>query len=312
MVEAGSAYEDAIGRGLSDLEAADIANDVFARNVQSLSLSNGVQAAIGFIPNLPRIGAGLSKLAEKGLIKVTWKGGKLVFEGVTEGFEEYHQQIIQMQERGEDVNEWALANNWSNDELRAALLLGAILGVAMGGAMDLTETAIGIRQATIANVPDAILPGYLAIKADAIRQGISVVNAETVVLNWLSQQQGGPEWVKQVVDSVTTQARLSEMRASSTQEAQDLVDRATSTTKPVEGITYTVQNAGTENEDYRGAHRAPTGEHGEGSLDAMNRTYPDDIYDADAARIYGDRSDTRLDAKAIRLISSLRGKPDAE
>src|SRR5574343_660252 len=34
MVEAGSAYEDAIGRGLSDLEAADIANDVFARNVQ--------------------------------------------------------------------------------------------------------------------------------------------------------------------------------------------------------------------------------------------------------------------------------------
>lgn len=64
--------------------------------------------------------------------------------------------------------------------------------------------------------------------------------------------------------------------------------------------------------DYRGSHRAPTGEFGEGSLDAMDRTYPDDVYDADASRIYGDRADARLDAKAAAIIRRFRGKPNAE
>ena len=65
-------------------------------------------------------------------------------------------------------------------------------------------------------------------------------------------------------------------------------------------------------EDYHGVHRAPTGEFGEGSLAAMDKTYPDDVYAPDAARVYGDRADPRLDVKAARLIRSLRNKPDAE
>ena len=67
-----------------------------------------------------------------------------------------------------------------------------------------------------------------------------------------------------------------------------------------------------EGGDYRGAHRAPTGEFSEGSLAAMDKTYPDDVYAPDAARVYGDRADPKLDAKAARLIRSLRNKPDAE
>jgi len=65
-------------------------------------------------------------------------------------------------------------------------------------------------------------------------------------------------------------------------------------------------------DDYRGSHRAPTGEFGEGSLDAMDRTYPKDIYDRDAGRIYGDGSSPILDSKIAALIRRLRGKPDAE
>ena len=64
--------------------------------------------------------------------------------------------------------------------------------------------------------------------------------------------------------------------------------------------------------NYRGQHRAPTGEFGEGSLDAMDRTYPKDIYDQDAGRIYGDGSSPILDSKIAALIRRLRGKPDAE
>jgi len=61
-------------------------------------------------------------------------------------------------------------------------------------------------------------------------------------------------------------------------------------------------------DDYRGTHKAPSGENGEGSLDAMDRTYPDDIYSANGARYYG--SGNKNDAEMIRIIQNLRGKPD--
>jgi hypothetical protein len=64
-------------------------------------------------------------------------------------------------------------------------------------------------------------------------------------------------------------------------------------------------------EDYRGTHRAPRGEFGEGSLDAMDRTYPDDLYSPNGARYYGDTVNASQDRAMHRLILSLRGKPDA-
>jgi len=66
----------------------------------------------------------------------------------------------------------------------------------------------------------------------------------------------------------------------------------------------------TSEDDYRGTHRAPTGEFGEGSLDAMNRTYPDDIYSAQGWRFYGD-GESLMDKEAHRVITNLKGKPDA-
>lgn len=62
-------------------------------------------------------------------------------------------------------------------------------------------------------------------------------------------------------------------------------------------------------DDYRGQHKAPTGKNGEGSLDAMDRTYPDDIYSPKGSRYYGS-GNPALDKKAHDLIVSLRGKPD--
>jgi hypothetical protein len=70
--------------------------------------------------------------------------------------------------------------------------------------------------------------------------------------------------------------------------------------------------ATTASEDYRGVHRAPRGEFGEGSLDAMNKTYPADIYSPDAPRLYGDRHSASMDRKAHKVIMSVRGKPNAE
>jgi hypothetical protein len=64
--------------------------------------------------------------------------------------------------------------------------------------------------------------------------------------------------------------------------------------------------------DYRGTHTAPTGKFNEGSLDAMNRTYPDDLYSKDGARFYGDTANPRWDREMHQIILAVKGKPEAE
>lgn len=64
-----------------------------------------------------------------------------------------------------------------------------------------------------------------------------------------------------------------------------------------------------EGDDYRGTHKAPSGEDGAGSLDAMDRTYPEDLYSAQGARYYG--SGDKTDKRMHELIMKFRGKPDA-
>jgi hypothetical protein len=65
-----------------------------------------------------------------------------------------------------------------------------------------------------------------------------------------------------------------------------------------------------EGDNYRGSHKAPSGENGEGSLDAMDRTYPEDLYSTNGARYYGD-GQPKLDQQMHELIMKFRGKPDA-
>jgi hypothetical protein len=65
-----------------------------------------------------------------------------------------------------------------------------------------------------------------------------------------------------------------------------------------------------EDGQYRGVHRAPTGEFGEGSLAEMNRTYPDDLYSDMGWRFYGDGNQA-MDRKAHRIVVGLKDKPDA-
>lgn len=79
--------------------------------------------------------------------------------------------------------------------------------------------------------------------------------------------------------------------------------------KPGSVDQNTALSARDEEGDYRGSHRAPDGTNGEGSLDAMDRTYPDDIYGPKGAQYYGARRAD--DVKIHKLIQSVRGKPDA-
>ena len=61
--------------------------------------------------------------------------------------------------------------------------------------------------------------------------------------------------------------------------------------------------------DYRMTHTAPDAEFGAPLHDVTGNIYPDDIYGPNGARYYGDGSP--LDNESHRIISQMRGKPDA-
>ncbi len=62
---------------------------------------------------------------------------------------------------------------------------------------------------------------------------------------------------------------------------------------------------------YRGAHTAPDREFG-ASLDNITRIYPEDVYSADAARIYGvgGKDFAKLDKQIVEFINQYKGSPN--
>ena len=65
-------------------------------------------------------------------------------------------------------------------------------------------------------------------------------------------------------------------------------------------------------ENWKDQHTAPVfGTDGVASLDKLTDIYPDDIYGKNAARYYG-HGDEKIDREAIRILQSLKGKPEKE
>lgn len=63
---------------------------------------------------------------------------------------------------------------------------------------------------------------------------------------------------------------------------------------------------------YRGLHSAPNREFG-APLFELNKIYPDDIYSANAARLYGHGgNDIGMDKRTAQIVRSFRGKPEAD
>jgi hypothetical protein len=124
-------------------------------------------------------------------------------------------------------------------------------------------------------------------------------------------------------DSIVQDEGRKGLRAMIKAAAQEAVDRGeiTNVSQGITGFDYSFVDGGEggqpavfsardDDGDYRGSHRAPDGTNGEGSLDAMDRTYPEDIYGPKGAQYYGARRPD--DVKIHKLIQSVRGNPDAK
>jgi hypothetical protein len=66
-----------------------------------------------------------------------------------------------------------------------------------------------------------------------------------------------------------------------------------------------------EQEDYKGQHRAPDKDGG-APLHDLTKIYPDDVYSSKAEQYYGDRSTEYSDAETVSIIQSARGNPNKQ
>lgn len=244
VIEGGSAYDEAIAQGFSPEDADRIANEVFTKNVGELSASDYLQFAIAwgggklFKWMTP---AALQNLANKGIVKVVMTGGKYSSIALTEAGEEYYQEIIKRQAFGEDIS-GAVTDIWGNlmsdEELRQVAILGAILGVGMGAAVDVVQAGTTIRQATIDNLTPELQQTFIQAKAQAIREGASIQQSTSAGLDAVAATPEGAQVVQAVTAAYDMQQKVSGMTAKTPEEAETLLSKARSTVKEVKGIVY--------------------------------------------------------------------------
>ena len=129
-LEAGAAWNEAKALGFSDEEADKAAGSVYWKNAGLLFGANVVGFGLPFakVPGK----AAFSALMSRGFVKPIIVGGKLVGTSLTEGGQEYFQDIITRTALGQEVK-------W-DDEAKLVVLLGTILGGVTGGGLVVFDT----------------------------------------------------------------------------------------------------------------------------------------------------------------------------
>ncbi|KKN31122.1 hypothetical protein LCGC14_0826960, partial [marine sediment metagenome] len=135
-LESGGAWNEAKRLGMSDEEADKAAGSVYWKNAALLFGAN----AIGFgLPFVKVPGSLIPRMMSKGLVKPIIVGGKLVGTSLTEGGQEFYQDIITRTALGQEVK-------W-DDEAKMAVLLGTILGGVTGGGLVVFDTIMSRTKA---------------------------------------------------------------------------------------------------------------------------------------------------------------------
>lgn len=189
LMEGGSAYNEAIAKGLSAEESANVASRVFSNNLQLAGL-DVAQFATAFAPI--RLGT-VSNLILRGFLKTAMVGGKLTIVGASEGFEEYMQEIWTRQALGEPI-EW-------DEEMQEVVSLGVMMGIGLGGVGDIVSN---ITSKTEQALPPELKEKYDAEVASKIAEGIPEQTAKREAMDVVAETPEG----KKIIEAATEHAKI--------------------------------------------------------------------------------------------------------
>lgn len=202
-MEAGSAYEDAVSRGMDREKAEEVANSVFKKNLALVGL-DAAQLAAAFAPSpfKPATMAG----------KVALGAGRLGAGALTEAGEEGIQEGFQRQAIGDDTRSvWQQIMD-ADPQMQEAMAIGGIFGAGMGAAGVASDHLRTIQQRTIENLPPDIQTQVRHHVETQVRGGTAPEQAVEEALDAVAETEEVREVINQVVqtyaDEVNQRARI--------------------------------------------------------------------------------------------------------
>jgi hypothetical protein len=156
-LEAGSTYQEALDRGMSQEDADNAANSVFRKNL-SLAGMDAVEFATAFLPTNKVPFLKSSGLLRKGVTTVT----KLGATGAMEATEEIMQEKFQREAVGDKFS-------LSDPATKEAGVIGGMFGVTMGGAGDVFTN---IQQGVVDNLGKKERKDFEKEKAVQLKAGL--------------------------------------------------------------------------------------------------------------------------------------------
>ena len=196
-IEAGSAYDAAINKGLSEIEARQAADKVFWNNMILIG-ADIPQIALAFAP----VKAGVyASLLARGLVTTAKVGGKLVFTGLTEGGEEILQDIFIRQALGEEIV-------W-DAQMQEVFALGAMAGIGMGAGGHVISM---ISNKVIPQLTPEQKIEFDNFKAEFIKQGLSEEAATSRAMDSLEATPELTKIIEKATEEVNQEITLGQMR----------------------------------------------------------------------------------------------------
>ncbi|MDP2729579.1 MAG: hypothetical protein Q8O55_03740, partial [Dehalococcoidales bacterium] len=198
-MEAASAYDQARAKGLSHEEAEQVANKVFKNNLTLAGL-DAAQIAVAFMPMPVKLRFG--NAIARGLVRTAMVGGKLVVIGLTEGGEEFSQEMMQLSAMGDKRG---LTELLKEPFMQEVFALGALMGVGMGAGGDIL---MRVENRIVQSLTPKQRAQVDTSRADFVAQGMADEVAFTKALDQLLNKvpevaKVVPEIVKQVEQEIT-------------------------------------------------------------------------------------------------------------
>lgn len=189
--EGASAYEEALQRGKTKNEAANIGNEVFRGNLKLVGL-DAVQFAAAFTPL--KYGKGISSSL---MARVGAGAGKLGAIALSEGGEERYQEYLQMKALGDKAEFF----NLDNPRMNEASVIGAIFGLGMAGTGSVWTH---LKNQTIKTMPDNLKEEFDNTKTNLIVSGMDEQKAEIKALDTIASIPEGKEHIENVITDLKT------------------------------------------------------------------------------------------------------------
>ena len=200
--EAGGTYDDALAKGIPEVEARVMADSTYSRNL-ALGGLDAAQFALAFTP-LRLAGSAATKTLSRRILASIGAVGAVA---LSEGGEERYQELIQVESLGGDASFF----DFNDTRLNEATTIGAVFGLGMAGTGSVFKA---LTNEITKAMPPELKQTYDLEKTKALNAGSEEASAQIQALDVVAGIPDGKTHIEQVVADLKARAENTGNRAA--------------------------------------------------------------------------------------------------